>query len=87
MEANDRGQESVVYEIKIERHCILMFAEEELRMVNRTQKSYEIVEVLMTKASTLTLLNFEKLLVIEYDASQIKIRAALNQEEKPVEFF
>ena len=41
----------------------------------------------MTKVSILALLDFEKLFVMEYDASHIRIGAIFSQDGKVVEFF
>ena len=57
------------------------------KWTNSAQKAFEHIKVLVTKAPVLALPDFNKLFVVECDASQNGIRAVLSQEGRPLEIF
>nr|CAD1817170.1 unnamed protein product [Ananas comosus var. bracteatus] len=51
------------------------------------QRAFEHIKTMMTEAPVLSLPDFEKLFIVECDASHTGIGAVLSQDRKPIEFF
>ncbi|XP_028552931.1 uncharacterized protein LOC114580236 [Dendrobium catenatum] len=59
----------------------------EFRRGNEQQLSFEAVKKAISSAPVLSLLNFDKLFIVDTNASSLGVGAVLSQEGKPIAFF